>query len=191
MADTPHKSTKRVTRAAAATSGSQTTAASGSGGAAAAPAQLTSGDLKYRPMRVWQRRQRVNVVVKEQLKETAFIFLGDENVKQQLLMAIDKCLTDDINTFMDNSPPRALYPYATRAHSAIMTVFRDNLGVFKGIGVSSTNEQGQRVDSFDNVIDEPVLEELFYKEEDFFQNIAVPDDDSDDEMEDAPASGKD
>ena len=81
------KKTKRATRAATA-SGSQTDIAD-------SPKPLTSGDLKYRPMRVWQRRQRVNEVVREQLKETAFVFLDDEK-KSLLLAAIDKCLTDDM-----------------------------------------------------------------------------------------------
>ncbi|KAK8122793.1 hypothetical protein PG984_011463 [Apiospora sp. TS-2023a] len=199
MADNSDKSTKRVTRAAAAPSGTQTNAAPGSGNTAASPAPLTSGDLNHRPMRVWQRRQRVNAIVKEQLQETAFVFLDDEDTKQQILATIDKCLTDDIR-------PRALYPYAQRAHATIMTVFRDNLGLFKGIGAEGTNEDGEFVDCFGDVLDEPVLEELFYKEEDFYQSMAAPEEDNaaetedgkqkdcemkDAEMEGTPASNKD
>ncbi|KAK8072856.1 hypothetical protein PG996_006204 [Apiospora saccharicola] len=114
--------------------------------------------------------------------------------------------TINSNTFMDNSRPRALYPYAQRAHAAIMTVFRDNLGLFKGIGAEGMNEDGEFVDCFGDVVDEPVLEELFYKEEDFFHSMAAPEEDNaseteddkmkdcemkDVEMEGTPASSKD
>lgn len=47
-------------------------------------------------MRRWQRRQRVNDFVHEQLKETAFALLDDENTKENILMVIDECLTDDM-----------------------------------------------------------------------------------------------
>jgi len=90
------------------------------------------------------------------------------------------------NQFMDNNPPRALYPYAQRAHAAITTVFRDNLAMFKCLGAAGVNEDGEYVDCFGELIDEPVLEELMYKDEIFMQTITGPEDDSDKEMEDGP-----
>ena len=92
---------------------------------------------------------------------------------------------------MDNKPPRALYPYAKRAHAAITTVFRDNLDQFKGLGVECTSEEGEDVDGSGDVVDEPVLEELFLKDEAFFLKTNARQDDSDEEMEDVPASSKD
>ncbi|KAK7994326.1 hypothetical protein PG991_015914 [Apiospora marii] len=182
MADSSDKERKRTTRAAAASS---------SQAAADSPKPPTSGKLNYRPRRIWKRRQRAKGFVEQQLPQTAFVFLEDENEKSLLLEAIDKCLTDDINHFVDNSRPRDVYSYALRAHAAIETVFRDNLALFKGLGVEGTNKEGEDVDGFGNVVVEPVLDELFLQDEEFFLEMNAPQDDSDDEMEDAPASSKD
>ncbi|KAK8016847.1 hypothetical protein PG993_015036 [Apiospora rasikravindrae] len=107
-----------------------------------------------------QRRQNADNRAKLRLKETAFVFL-DENIKALILEAIDECFKDDINHFMDNSPPRALYPYDERVHYVIKAIFRQNLHLFKGLGADGTNEKGDYVDCFGDTIDDPVLEELF------------------------------
>ncbi|KAK8061773.1 hypothetical protein PG994_008139 [Apiospora phragmitis] len=90
---------------------------------------------------------------------------------------------------MDISPPYTVYPYADRAHAAISTVFRENLHLSKGLGAEGVNEDGEAVDCFGDVIDEPILEELCYKDEYFVQAMAVPGEDSDEEMEGGTASG--
>ncbi|KAK8075578.1 hypothetical protein PG997_010241 [Apiospora hydei] len=164
------KTGKRITRSAAASS-SQTAPAPGNN-EAAAPKPLTSGDLKYRPMRLWQRRQVAKKLAKEQLEDTVFVFLQDENIKSKILSAIDECVTDDINSFMDHSPPGALYPYAERVHSAIKTVFRDNLRLFKCLGFGGTNLGDEDLDYFGDDIDEPILEELFCEDKGFFLAMA-------------------
>ncbi|KAK8061772.1 hypothetical protein PG994_008138 [Apiospora phragmitis] len=89
MADSSDKKVEHATRTAA-PSGSRTTAA------APTPKPLTSGDLKYRPMRLYQKRQRANGMVQQQLKETAFGLLNDENSKRLILRPIDQCLSDDM-----------------------------------------------------------------------------------------------
>ena len=88
---------------------------------------------------------------------------------------------------MDNSPPRALYPYAERVHNAIIAVFRDNLHLFKGLGAEGVNKDGEEVDGFGEVIDEPILEELFHQDKEFFQNMAAPGSESDEEEDDVDA----
>lgn len=61
------------------------------------------------------------------------------------LVTLTRLFPINSNNFMDNNPLRALYPYADRAHAAITTVFRENLGLFKGIGAEGTNEEGEYV----------------------------------------------
>jgi len=46
-------------------------------------------------MRIWQRRRKVNGIVQEQLKETAFALLDDAS-KLSITTMIDRCLTDDM-----------------------------------------------------------------------------------------------
>ncbi|KAK7961855.1 uncharacterized protein PG986_002680 [Apiospora aurea] len=129
---------------------------------AASSKPQTSGELKYRPMRLWQRRQPSR--------------RGHEGTDPKR----------DCNEFMDHSPPGALYPYAARVHAAIKTVFQDNLHLFKGLGATGASMEGEDLDCFGEVIDEPVLEELFCQEEGFFLSMAAPE-----EAKNGEASSKD
>ncbi|KAK7984293.1 hypothetical protein PG989_011695 [Apiospora arundinis] len=134
---------------------------------AAAPQPVTSGELPFRPMRLYQRRVRARVIMNRILDDSAFVHL-DEDQQALVREQIEECIKDDINKFFDESAPRSLYPYQEHVMAAIRTVFAQNLKLFtfdeeeyevNQIHESRTfpsEEQEER-----NRVDDAVLDELF------------------------------
>ncbi|KAK6821031.1 hypothetical protein PG987_015431 [Apiospora arundinis] len=131
----------------------------------AAPQPVTSGELPFRPMRLYQRRVRARVIMNRILDDSAFVHL-DEDQQALVREQIEECIKDDISLM--RVPPRSLYPYQEHVIAAIRTVFAQNLKLFTfdeeeyevdQIHESRTfpsEEQEER-----NRVDEAVLDELF------------------------------
>ncbi|KAK7961858.1 uncharacterized protein PG986_002683 [Apiospora aurea] len=102
------------------------TQASGSGtqpaaaAAAPAPAQgMTSAELDFYPMRVYQRRRRARGVMERRLAASAK-FMALSAAKQALVRSeVEEMIRENIIDFMANTPPRTLYPYEGAVQNVI------------------------------------------------------------------------
>ncbi|KAK8851971.1 hypothetical protein PGQ11_014450 [Apiospora arundinis] len=134
---------------------------------AAAPQPVTSGELPFRPMRLYQRRVRARAIMNRILDDSAFVHL-DEDQQALVREQIEECIKDDINKFFDESAPRSLYPYQEHVMAAIRTVFAQNLKLFTFDEEEYEVDQIHRSDTFPseeqeepNRVDDSVLDELF------------------------------
>ncbi|KAK8016605.1 hypothetical protein PG993_014794 [Apiospora rasikravindrae] len=97
-------------------SGSQPAAAA----AAAAPAQgMTSAQLDYYPMRIYQRRRRAREIIERRFAASAKFMALSAAQQLRVRTEVEELIRENIVDFMDNTPPRTLYPYEAAVKYAI------------------------------------------------------------------------
>ncbi|KAK8075589.1 hypothetical protein PG997_010252 [Apiospora hydei] len=86
------------------------------------PRAQTSGQLQFRAMRLYERRKRARRILNAILAASAaFTSLPDE--KQDMIrQECEIVIRDNINEFMDNTPPRTVYPYEEAVLAAVKSV---------------------------------------------------------------------
>ncbi|KAK8122787.1 hypothetical protein PG984_011457 [Apiospora sp. TS-2023a] len=110
------KGTKRATR-----SSTQNPDADNSGDDA--PQGLTSADLDFMPMRVYQRRRRAREVMERILAASPRFAVLPAAQQNRVREAIEESIRENILDFMRNSAPRTLYPYEDAVLNAVrMTI---------------------------------------------------------------------
>ncbi|KAK8122828.1 hypothetical protein PG984_011498 [Apiospora sp. TS-2023a] len=86
------------------------------------PGPQTSGELKYRPTRLHNRRKRARRILNRILAASAtFTALAAD--KQDLIrQGYEEVIRHHIDDFMDHTPPRTLYPYDQAVLAAVKSV---------------------------------------------------------------------
>ncbi|KAK8122789.1 hypothetical protein PG984_011459 [Apiospora sp. TS-2023a] len=92
--------------------------------AAAEPA--TSGELAYRQQRRWARLEKAKPYIAEFLANTPALANLTQEQKEQVEREVRAQLSDNIDDFMDNNPPRSKYPIKEAVRAAFKTIFHWN-----------------------------------------------------------------
>ncbi|KAK7987232.1 hypothetical protein PG996_006166 [Apiospora saccharicola] len=88
-----------------------------------APQGLTSADLDFMPMRVYQRRRRAREVMERILAASPRFAVLPAAQQNRVREAIEESIRENILDFMRNSAPRTLYPYEDAVLNAVrMTI---------------------------------------------------------------------